>query len=417
MQCWSEECHLSTLPGRYHNKTTMKRQTRLPSLMLIATKDADVMGVAEDCFKPIAAASKTCKPPRQMVSDMKWEGDTWISPEDLANNVRKRPRRRGTTAAAAAVAAAASSSSTKRVRLEVEEMAVKRPPKPADPVDEVDATNVRRRDKDRIPSQKTYAWIDDAWTLIDRPIVSKCGQFFAYVPIPPKQEDLLRLMLSDTVTRIDEDFLRDGLIPRLNRTHPVSLRLLDWLVVDYAREKNIAYMRYIPTLKRNMIVVMHSLYSSWLHRWRRRHYDPFRRRHRIYFKIDDETYSTTVAQLHFFYMARLFGFLDYAADNLEDILVHMKTTLAETNEAKNGARERGEEYHRKSLVPKAHPRAFMCQGAFSLSFSLDDVTHADSNNLSDGEDDDDSGDDEDDGYDSSKEDADVKDAMNTVLGF
>ena len=151
----------------------------------------------------------------------------------------------------------------------------------------------------------------------------------------------------------------------------MSLRLLDWLVVDYAREKDIAYRRYVPTLRREMIVVMHALYTSWLHRWRRRHYDPFRRRHRIYFVLDDETYSTTVAQLLFFYMARLFGFLDYAADHLDEILPHMKTTLAGTNEAKNGARRRGEEYRRRPLVSKARPKAFMSKGTFELCFALE----------------------------------------------
>jgi len=155
----------------------------------------------------------------------------------------------------------------------------------------------------------------------------------------------------------------------------VSLRLLDWLVVDYAREKDIAYRRYVPTLRREMIVVMHALYTSWLHRWRRRHYDPFRRRHRIYFVLDGETYSTTVAQLHFFYMARLFGFLDYAADHLDEILPHMKTTLAGTNEAKDGARRRGEEYRRRPLVSKARPKAFMSKGTFELCFALEGGEH------------------------------------------
>ena len=91
------------------------------------------------------------------------------------------------------------------------------------------------------------------------------------------------------------------------------------------------------------------------------------------FELDGETYSTTVAQLHFFYMARLFGFLDYATDHLDEILPHMKATLAGTSEAKNGARKRGEEYRRRPLVSKARPKAFMSCGVFELKFSLDDV--------------------------------------------
>ena len=304
------------------------------------------------------------KRPRQMVSDMKWEGETWISPETLARNVTKRSRRHdvlvGQTPGTATTATTAG-----------------RPPNPHDPLDASGLDNgpTRRRDKDRIPSKTTWVWDDSttAWQLVDRVKAFQAGAFYAYAAIPPKQEELLQLMLDDATTAIDESFLRDGLVPRLNRTHPVSLRLLDWLVVDYAREKDIAYRRYVPTLKREMIVVMHSLYTSWLHRWRRRHYDPFRRRHRIYFELDGETYSTTVAQLHFFYMARLFGFLDYATDHLDEILPHMKATLAGTSEAKNGARKRGEEYRRRPLVSKARPKAFMSCGVFELKFSLDDV--------------------------------------------
>ena len=368
------------------------RQSRLKSSALVKNVDAVSNGPdALLCVKPkfgTGSSMSSGKPPRQMVSDMKWEGDTWISPETLAQNVAKRSRRRKST-----------SSTPKRSHIELDDdddadaeneldididvndavAAAHRPPRPQDPIDVIHgsstATATRRRDKDRIPSKQTWMWFDTSasWVLVDRPRVFEAGVFFAYAPIPPKQEDLLRLMLDDTTTSLDDSFLRNGLVPRLNRTHPVSLRLLDWLVVDYAREKDIAYRRYVPTLKREMIVVMHALYTSWLHRWRRRHYDPFRRRHRIYFDLDGETYSTTVAQLHFFYMARLFGFLDYASDHLDEILPHMKATLAGTNEAKNGARRRGEAYRRRPLVSKARPKAFMSAGTFQLRFAIDDT--------------------------------------------
>lgn len=360
------------------------RQSRLTTSMLVNTAADTYMedaAMQAPPFRVTGSCIGAGKPPRQMVSDMKWEGDTWISPETLARNVAKRSRRRkegggdggdddvgkctvlGPTTEDAAYDGSGSAAAV-----------LARPLKPADPVDVPnDKIPMRRRDKDRIPSRQTWQWFDvsASWVLVDRPRVFEAGAFFSYASIPPKQEDLLRLMLDDTTTSLDEKFLRDDLVPRLNRTHPVSLRLLDWLVVDYAREKDIAYRRYVPTLRREMIVVMHALYTSWLHRWRRRHYDPFRRRHRIYFVLDGEMYSTTVAQLHFFYMARLFGFLDYAADHLNEILPHMKTTLAGTNEAKNGARRRGEEYRRRPLVSKARPKAFMSKGTFELCFAIE----------------------------------------------
>ena len=232
----------------------------------------------------------------------------------------------------------------------------------------------RRKDKDIIPAPETWDWdsANERWKLVPRPRPFQRSMFFAYTPIPMKQQDLLHFMLTSS-TPIDTDFLRTELVPRLNRTHPVSLRLLDWLVVDYAPQRGIAYRMYVPALGRETIVVMHALYTTWLNRWRRSHYDPFRRRHRIYFELDGETYSTTVAQLHFFYMARMFGFLEYASRHLDDILPHMKAVLAETNTRKEEARRRGELYRRKPLVEKARARAYLSRGKFKLTFCEGDA--------------------------------------------
>jgi hypothetical protein len=77
-----------------------------------------------------------------------------------------------------------------------------------------------------------------------------------------------------------------------------------------------------------------------------------------------------VAQLHFFYMARLFGFLDYAAQHLEEILPHMKEVISETKDVKEQAKKEGIAYRRKPLVAKARPKAFIAEGRFTLYFGL-----------------------------------------------
>lgn len=326
-----------------------------------------------DCLfgSSTALAHHTPKTPRQTASDRKWEGIAWISPEQLASNVNKRPRK----AVAEAIA----------VTVPEDGYPI---PRPADPVNEKDMEQ-RKRDKDRIPSETTWVW-DQAlanWKLVPRPRVMEIGIFFAYSAIPTKQVVLLEWLVSDNETSaLSADFLRTHLIPRLNRTHPVSLRLLDWLVVDYAREKGIAYRRYFPHIKQHRLVVVYSLYFEWLTRWRRRHYDVFRRRHRIYFNLDGQTYSTTVAQLHFFYMAELYGFLDFAAENAKDIEAHMQMKLGITNDIKKKAAESGEVYRRRPLVNKCPPKAYIAEGECLLTFRLESSSEESSDDTDDTDD-------------------------------
>lgn len=166
------------------------------------------------------------------------------------------------------------------------------------------------------------------WRLVPRLRFAQEGPFFSYDPMGEVSLNLLRFLLRDKDQYIDERFLRDVLVPRLQRKHPLSLRLLDWLVVDYAKDKGVGYERFVPFLGRTLLIVVHHQYLVWLAQWRRRNLDAFRRKERIYFQLDGWTFATTVAQLHFFYIAHQFGFLAYAEENLADITAHMKATMA-----------------------------------------------------------------------------------------
>jgi len=339
-----------------------KRQRRIHDLLVPYHHDKDQ--------SIVDTLARTCKggasaPPRQMISDMKWEGSEWMSPAELAKIAAKRlPCPGGGGAGAAAVTGAAAAATTATADPECDFAA-----DVVDCDDAGEACKERKRDKDRVPSKFILVKTGEGtWERQLRPRAFTHGIFWAYADIPHKQRDLLGVMLADTLTPVDKDFLRTHLVGRLNRTHPVSLRLLDWLVVDYARAKNVAYNRYVPQLGRHEIVVVHKLYTAWLRRWRRRHFDPFRRRHRIYFELDGATYSTTVAQLHFFYMASMYGFLDYAAQHLPDILLHMTTTTAQSLAAKALAAAEGRQLPRKPLVTQARSEAFVSEGTFLLTF-------------------------------------------------
>jgi len=269
-----------------------------------------------------AAVAKGLDPPkRQTASDQRWEGDTWLSSAELAQNIEKKSKFMPASAAPA--------------------LPADMPPKPKDPMPPKDPSS-RRRDKDRIPSTSMY--VPDvatrSWVLVPRPIVLQAGIFRAYRPLPPQQMALLQRLvalrsLDGASPAIDTEFLKKHLVPRLNRDHPASLRTLDWLVVDFAREMGIAYTWVVFGVPK--VVAVHFEYTQYLAAHRRRHFDVFRRRHRVYFDVDGETYSTTAAQLHFFYIAFHLGFLHFAEVAAADIKAHMKAKLNANAEAKAAA--------------------------------------------------------------------------------
>ena len=349
---------------------TQKRATPATSFAFgsLATISA-AGGVLPTCLftalvqKPTKPGDGT-KPPRQIISDMKWEGETWMPAEDMSSSARLpesfefggQDKIAETSLLGEAVPAMTNSQT--------------RPRRPPDPIEERDDTP-RSKDKDFVPSRFTYVWDEKSaeWVLRERPRIPIAGRFFAFSPVPVKQIQLLKWILNHAKNPINEDFLRNELVPRLNRTHTVSLRLLDWLVVDFSRERNVAYRYFVPLLNREVTIVVHQLYESLRYRWRRRRFDCFRRRHRVYFDLDGQTYSTTVAQLHFFFMSRMYGFLDYAMQHLDEIEGHMKKVLSATTLAKQTAKAKKVKCRRKALVQKAQSRVFISDSEYKLSLN------------------------------------------------
>lgn len=114
---------------------------------------------------------------------------------------------------------------------------------------------------------------------------------------------------------------RSVLIPIIStntRGKKISLRALDWLVTNYAK-KNPQIRKVKPNDLPEKAESMYSEYKMWLRKYRRAHFDPFRRRNRITFTLDNQTHQTTVGQLNFMYWASRHGVLDYAHDHIEEI--------------------------------------------------------------------------------------------------
>lgn len=93
----------------------------------------------------------------------------------------------------------------------------------------------------------------------------------------------------------------------------MSLRVLDWLVTNYAKKRNIVYQTEVNG--RDVTFNMFLEYKSQLKAYSKRHFDPFCRRERIDFR----GLETTCGQLNFFKWAMQYGVLDYAKEHHDAI--------------------------------------------------------------------------------------------------
>lgn len=118
----------------------------------------------------------------------------------------------------------------------------------------------------------------------------------------------------------------DKIIQIINSTDPpnknVSLRLIDWLVTNYSRHKNVIY-----TLENGVTFNLHQSYKNMLKAYSKKLFDPFKRHDRVYIAIANQRQTnvieTTVAQLTFFKWAIDNEVLEYARKHRNDIKLDM----------------------------------------------------------------------------------------------
>lgn len=132
------------------------------------------------------------------------------------------------------------------------------------------------------------------------------------------------------------------------RARHISLRVLDWLVTNYAKKHNIVYVVTNPDGEHTTFN-MFLEYKSQLKAYSKRFFDPFCRRQRLEFQCDrGRTLHTTVGQLNFFRWALQHGVVDYGATHnaaIEDDMLRSirhrssKAATATTGGAKPKRRE------------------------------------------------------------------------------
>jgi hypothetical protein len=114
----------------------------------------------------------------------------------------------------------------------------------------------------------------------------------------------------------------EKLLPILQGTSPISLRLVDYFVTNYSKKMNTSYM-----LQGKHFLVYFN-YKRELNAYSKRLFDPFCRRERIMFQAQGvEQFVTTVGQLNFFRWFIEKDILSYIETHREEIEKDMVQTL------------------------------------------------------------------------------------------
>lgn len=135
------------------------------------------------------------------------------------------------------------------------------------------------------------------------------------------------------------------LVPVATQEFSISLRLLDYTMTNWAKKTRI--MVVMKTATGPLPLNLFSLYKDWLRFYRRRGFDPFRRRERIFFSHTvgggEQELDTTVAQLNFLRWADKYGILDYVSQHKVQIEEDMMRTLGESKRRRQEAQRRVKE--------------------------------------------------------------------------
>ena len=129
-----------------------------------------------------------------------------------------------------------------------------------------------------------------------------------------KKEDIRENLLLKNLTFYFNDF------EKFRRVHDiiegksrVSLRIIDWCVTNFCKRNETMY--YINS----DLFIVHKDYKSQLKSYSKKQFDPFCRRDRIEFIVNNIQIVTTVGQLNFFRWAIENKIIEYVEENYENI--------------------------------------------------------------------------------------------------
>lgn len=169
------------------------------------------------------------------------------------------------------------------------------------------------------------------------------------IPSPFESDEQLSQRQISILQRISEDFKEQNVdievLKLIKQESSLSLRALDWLVTNYSKKTNvICRTRQTKT----MFNIFHNYKVSLTH-YRRRNFDPFRRRSRIFLIHNEERLETTVGQCNFLHWAHMNGVLEYAITHSTEIEKDMNLASSRQKAERKKQTQDGLPYKRKEL--------------------------------------------------------------------
>lgn len=142
---------------------------------------------------------------------------------------------------------------------------------------------------------------------------------------------------------------KEVLVPLLTGTSPVSLRALDWTCTNFSKAYNVVCSAAVPGQTTNV----HHAYRATLAFWKRKLFDPFRRRTRIAVRVDETLHETTLGQANFALFAYRTGTLAWVIGHIDEIEADMNAVSAQHKRTRREAAQRGVRHKRAELTRAA----------------------------------------------------------------
>jgi hypothetical protein len=133
--------------------------------------------------------------------------------------------------------------------------------------------------------------------------------------------------LTDLESQLGEFYSKkenaERVLPVLNRVSPVSLRLLEYFVVNFSKHSKVLYRHH------GQVIDVHDSYEAQLKTYHKAFFDPFKRSEkRTWDFAGQEKHDVTLGQLCFLKWVVVAGILDYLEANLQRVAESMKSYLS-----------------------------------------------------------------------------------------
>jgi len=142
-----------------------------------------------------------------------------------------------------------------------------------------------------------------------------------------------QLLLYKLLHYYDKQNNLKDILPIINGTSKMSIRIIDWFVTNYSKKNYTTY-----TLEKDETKTRFKVYNDYklkLKAYSKKRFDPFCRWDRINIPYDGKYIQTTIGQLNFFKWATENKIMDY-------IDIHFKEIEADMNSRNSNSRKREE---------------------------------------------------------------------------